>query len=76
VVGNNRDSESRDVDAALLRDLSNLVGIDLGEERARTLVAQAIPHLAMLRHLDRVAVPAIEPAAEFRLDRRTRSTDG
>lgn len=76
MVGNNRDSETRDVDAALLRDLASLVGIDLGEERARTLVAQAIPHLAMLRQLDRITVPTIEPAAEFRLDRSTRSTDG
>ena len=71
----NRDSETHDVDAALLRDLASLVGVELGDERASALVAQAVPHLAMLRLLDAVAIPTTEPAAEFRLDRWTRSTD-
>ena len=72
----NRDSETRDVDAAVLRELASLAGIDLGDERSSALVAQALPHLAMLRHLDAVAIAKTEPAAEFRLDGWTRSTDG
>jgi hypothetical protein len=75
VARENRDSKTKDVDAALLRELANLVGVDLGDERASALVAQAVPHLAMLRQLDAVAIAPTEPAAEFRLDRWTRSTD-
>jgi hypothetical protein len=70
----NDDSKARDVDASLLRELTGLVGIDLSDERASALVAQAVPHLAMLRQLDAIADPATEPAAEFRLDRWTRSS--
>ena len=70
----NDDLGARDVDASLLREMAGLVGIDLGDERAGALVAQAVPHLAMLRQLDAIVDPATEPAAEFRLDRWTRSS--
>ena len=56
------------IDAGLLRDLTALVGVDLGEERGEALVSQAEPHFAQLRELDAVADPATEPAAAFRLD--------
>ena len=55
-------------DAALLRDLAALAGVDLGEDRAAALVAQAEPHFAQLRQLAATANPKDEPAAVFRLD--------
>src|SRR3954463_4601191 len=76
VVDKVRDSENDDVDARRLRELARMVGVELGEERSSTLVAQAIPHFAMLRQLDKLAVSTSEPAAEFRLDGWTRSSNG
>ena len=75
MVRENHDSETHDVDTALLRELARLVGVELGVERASALVAQAVPHFAMLRQLDTVAIATTEPAAEFRLDGWTRSAD-
>jgi hypothetical protein len=75
VVSEKRGSETHDVNAKLLRELASLVGVELGDERASALVAQAVPHLAMLRQLDAITVSNTEPAAEFRLDRWTRSAD-
>jgi hypothetical protein len=76
VVSEHRDAAANDVDAALLRELAGLVGVELSEERSSALVTQAIPHLAMLRQLDAVAASRTEPAAEFRLDGWTRAIDG
>ena len=56
------------LDAALLRDLAALAGVDLGEDRAAALVAQAEPHFAQLRQLAAAANAMDEPAAVFRLD--------
>lgn len=60
--------EAGAIDARLLRDLAALAGVELGEERGESLVAQAEPHFAQLRQLAAVANPEDEPAAVFRLD--------
>jgi hypothetical protein len=75
VASDSRELEIREVNANLLRGLASLTGIELDDERAIALVAQAVPHFNMLRHLDAIAVPTTEPAAEFRLDGWTRSSD-
>ena len=74
-MSNNREPEVPDVDANLLRGMAGLIGIELGDERAGALVAQAVPHFAMLRQLDTITIPTTEPAAEFHLDGWTRATD-
>jgi hypothetical protein len=56
------------LDAAMLRDLAALAGVDLGEDRAAALVAQAEPHFTQLRQLAAAANAVDEPAAVFRLD--------
>ena len=68
--------EAGAIDARLLRDLAALAGVELGEERAQALVAQAEPHFAQLRQLAAVANPADEPAAVFRLDDGNRDDAG
>ena len=60
--------ESGMPDAALLRHVAALAGVDLGEDRAAALVAQATPHFAQLRQLAAMANARDEPAAVFRLD--------
>jgi hypothetical protein len=59
-----------------VRFLAALVGVELDEERARGLVAQAEPHFALMRALDGVDPKGAEPAGEFRLDLEREATDG
>jgi hypothetical protein len=68
-------SESDAKAAARLRALAAAAGVILSDERAAALVEQAEPHFALLRALDAAADPVTEPAAEFRLDRWTRSNE-
>lgn len=56
------------LDATRIEFLANLVGVELGEERAEGLVAQAEPHFGLMRALDGIEADGAEPAAEFRLD--------
>ena len=65
--------ESAPITSDLLRGMAAAAGVILTPERAARLVAQAEEHFAQLRHLDAIADPGTEPAAELRLDRRTRS---
>jgi hypothetical protein len=62
------ESAASPLPASLLRDMAAAIGVALSDERAEALATQAGPHFALLRALDRIANPASEPAAEFRLD--------
>ena len=61
-------SKTSALSADWLRGMAAAAGVDLSDERAEALVAQAAPHFALLRALDDVAAPTTEPAATFRLD--------
>ena len=52
---------------AALTTLAAAAGVRLEPDHAMLLAPQAAAHFAMLRRLDRVADPAVEPAATFRL---------
>lgn len=65
----------RGLDADRVEFLAGLVGVELGEERARALVAQAEPHFGLMRALDGIDAQGAEPAAEFRLDSWRRAGD-
>jgi hypothetical protein len=56
------------LDAERVAFLAGLAGIELGEERAAALVAQAEPYFAGIRALDAIDARGVEPAGEFRLD--------
>jgi hypothetical protein len=56
------------LEARQVEFLANLVGVELGEERAAGLVSQAEPHFGLMRALDGIDAKGAEPAAEFRLD--------
>jgi hypothetical protein len=56
----------------MLRGMTAAVGVNLTGDRAATLAPQAEQHFAQLRHLDEIANPSPEPAAELRLDRWVR----
>jgi hypothetical protein len=58
--------------AKMLRGMAAVVGVRLTGDRAATLAPQAEQHFAQLRHLDEIANPSTEPAAELRLDHWTR----
>ncbi|MDP9357593.1 MAG: hypothetical protein M3R02_20365 [Chloroflexota bacterium] len=64
------------VTAEQVRILAAAAGVELSDERARTLVPQAEPHLALMRAVDAIDHRGVEPAGEFRLDEVRRSTDG
>jgi hypothetical protein len=53
--------------AAELTTLAAAAGVTLEPGHAQRLAPQAAAHFAMLRQLDHVADPAVEPAATFRL---------
>lgn len=56
-----------------LRGMAAAVGVGLTGDRGATLAPQAEQHFAQLRHLDEIANPSTEPAAELRLDHWVRS---
>ncbi len=64
------------VSAEQVRILAAAAGVELSDERARALVPQAEPHLALMGAVDAIDHRGVEPAAEFRLDEVRRSTDG
>jgi hypothetical protein len=53
--------------AAELTTLAAAAGVTLEPDHAARLAPQAAAHFAMLRQLDDVADPTVEPAATFRL---------
>ena len=53
----------------MLHAMAAAVGVSLTGDRAATLRPQAEQHFAQLGHLDAIADPGTEPAAELRLDR-------
>ena len=63
------DEEATAPSASLLQQMATLAGVDLDDARAAALATQAAPHFALLRALDAIADPQVEPAAEFHLDR-------
>jgi hypothetical protein len=67
--------EERGLKADQVAFLASLVGVELGEERAAALVAQAEPYFAGVREIDRIDARGAEPAAEFRLDEWRRVGD-
>jgi hypothetical protein len=67
--------EAPALDSRQIEFLANLVGVELGEDRAAALVAQAEPHFGLMRALDGIDSRGAEPAAEFRLDAWRRAGD-
>jgi hypothetical protein len=61
-------NQARALDPTRMIFLANLVGVELGEQRAAALVPQAEPHFGLMRALDEIDARGAEPAAEFRLD--------
>jgi Asp-tRNA(Asn)/Glu-tRNA(Gln) amidotransferase C subunit len=68
-------NEGDGLDAAKIAFLAGLAGVELGEERAAALVAQAEPHFGLMRALNEIEARGAEPAAEFRLDTWRRASD-
>jgi hypothetical protein len=56
--------------------LARAMGVELGDERAAALVAQAEPHFGLMRAIDRIDPRGAEPAGEFRLDRWEGANNG
>ena len=67
--------DGRALNAERVAFLAGLAGVELGEERAAALVAQAEPYFAGIRALDEIDPRGAEPAAEFRLDNWRRAGD-
>jgi hypothetical protein len=65
-------AELNAIDPETLRGMAAAVGVSLSDDRAATLAPQAGQHFAQLRHLDAIANPSSEPAAQLRLDHWTR----
>jgi hypothetical protein len=65
-MGGPRDGSA--LDAERVAFLASLAGVELGEERAAALVAQAEPYFTGIRALDAIDARGAEPAGEFRLD--------
>ena len=65
-------AESNAISPETLPGMAAAVGVNLTADSAATLAPQAEQHFAQLRHLDDVADPSSEPAAELRLDQWTR----
>jgi hypothetical protein len=55
------------LDARQIQLLATLVGVEIDDKQAATLVSQAEPHFALMRSLDSVDARGAEPAGEFRL---------
>jgi hypothetical protein len=72
---NESETESGSPARELLKGMAGVLGIVLSDERAATLETQAEPHFSILNALDTVTTSTSEPAAEFRLDTWTRSSD-
>jgi hypothetical protein len=72
-MGESKDGQG--LDAGQVEFLARLAGIELGEERAAALVAQAEPYFAGILALDAIDPRGAEPAAEFRLDNWRRAGD-
>ena len=67
--------DGRALDAERIAFLARLAGVELGQERAATLVAQAEPYFAGIWALEGINARGAEPAAEFRLDNWRRAGD-
>lgn len=55
------------LDPQQIQLLGRLVGVEIDNKQAATLVSQVEPHFALMRSLDGFDTRGAEPAGEFRL---------
>jgi hypothetical protein len=66
---------NRTLDPQQIQLLGSLVGVEIDDKQAATLVSQAEPHFALMRSLDGFDARGADPAGEFRLQPEERDSN-